>query len=303
MALSAYWRPGYSVLATTRVEVDGWSAGAPACIDNDGTEWSLAPLEGWHDSPPPRLSLEPRPSEHGAFDGDAYNDPRVITVSGKAKALTLPLAKKARDIASSVLGDPSLGLSTFKVYTEGLDSYQAAVRRSGQTKTAPIGGSAGFAFSMLFTAPDPRRYSTTLLQPSTGLALPGTGGLVFPLTFPLTFGSGASGGELSIVNDGTTAVWPYWVITGPITGASITNVGTGETLTFSTAFSIPSGGVTLTIDTDSKAVTMQGVNYRSALTTAQWFQLQPGTTTVRFSGTAVPDPAALLTCQYRKAIT
>jgi hypothetical protein len=303
MGLSVLYRPGYAVQSATRVELDGWSCGAPGDVDNDGTVWFMAPLDGWHEAPTPRLNLEPRPSEHGAFDGNAYNDPRVVTITGKAVATSLANAKRARDIVASVCGDPSLGLQTMTVYTAGNPALQAAVRRSGITKTAPIGGSYGFVFSIIVTAPDPRRYSTTLLQPSVGLPLPGSGGLAFPLVFPLTFGSGAAGGQMTLTNGGTTAVWPVWSVLGPVDGLSITNLTTGQTLTFDPTFSIPAGQ-TLVIDTDARSVKLQGVNRRDALVTAGWFQLLPtADTIVRFAGVSVPDPAALLTAIYREALT
>lgn len=302
MPLSVVYRPGYAVQSATRVEVDGWSCGAPGDVDNDGTAWFMAPLEGWHEAPAPRLNMDSRPSEHGAFDGNAYNDPRVVTISGKATATTLAGAKKARDIMASVLGDPTLGLQTMTVYTAGNPTMQALVRRSAVTKTGPIGNSAGFAFSLIVTAPDPRRYSATLLQPDTPLPLPGAGGLVLPLVFPLVFGTGSFGGQLDLVNSGTTAVWPVWSILGPVTGPSILNVATGQKLEFDPAFAVPSG-VSCLVDTDAKTVKLQGVNRRDALITAQWFPLNPGTTTVRFGAVGVPDAAARLAAVYREAWT
>jgi hypothetical protein len=302
MPLSTVYRPGYALQSACRVELDGWSAGAPGDVDNDGTVWFLYPTEGWHDAPSPRLNLEARPSAHGAFDGNAYNDPRVISIPGAAVARTLDLAKKARDIVASVAGDPSLGLIPMTIYTPGSPTMRVQVRRSSPTKTTPISGSAGFLFSIIVVAPDPRRYAATPLAPSVGLPQTGTGGLTFNLLYPLLFGSGASGGQMTVTHGGTTAVWPVWSILGPVSGPSITNVDTGEILQFDSSFTVPAG-VVCTVDTDAKTVTMQGVNRRDALVRAGWFELQPGDTDIRFTSTGLYDPAATLTAMYAEAWT
>jgi len=302
VSIGTPYRVGYASQSATRVEVDGWSAGAPGDLDNNGVIWTMAPLDGWHEAPNPRLTMQPRPSEHGAFDGNGFNDPRVITIPGTAIAPDLATAKQARDAVASVAGDPKLGLTVLTVYVEGNPTMQAEVRRSAPTKTSAIGSSCGFAFSMILTAPDPRRYSAALKTPSVGLASPGAGGLVFPLTFPLVFGAGASGGQLDLDHQGTTATWPTWRILGPCTGPSITDLTTGARLVFDPTFSVPAG-VECVVDTDLKTVLMQGVSYRSSLFTAEWFEIQPGGTTVRFAATSSFDPAALLTAEYREAWT
>lgn len=301
MAISSTYRPGYSLLPPIRVDLDGWSAGStPGAVDNQGTKWILDDdwLKGWQDAPPPRTSMEPRPGEHGAFDGPAFNDPRVLTVSGTAIAADFASAWRARDIVASVCGDPSLGLSTMVVTVAGAPTLRMQVRRSRETKTALLDGDRIVAWSMILTAPDPRRYSDTLTTSSIGLPVASGGGLVFPLVFPLAFGSGAAGGEMTLVNAGTTAAWPTWTILGPVTGPFITNATTGDTLTFDPTFVIGSGQ-TLVIDSDAKSVKLQGVNRRDALVTANWFQLEPGSTIIRFAGVGIPDPVALLTATYR----
>jgi hypothetical protein len=300
MALSTVYRPGYSLQSPCRVELDGWSCGAPGDLDNDGTAWFMQPLEGWHDAPTPRLNMAPRPSAHGAFDGNAYYEPRVVSIPGIAVARTLNLAKKARDIVASVAGDPARGLLPMTVYTPGSPTMTCQVRRSTTTKTSAITGSAGFMFSLIVVAPDPRRYAAAALSPAVGLPQTGTGGLTFPLLFPLKFGSGASGGQMAVQHTGTTAVWPVWSILGPVSGPAITNVDTGEILSFDPAFTVPAG-VTCVVNTDLKTVTMQGVNRRDALVRAGWFELQPGTTNIRFTSTGLYDPAATLTAMYAEA--
>jgi hypothetical protein len=305
MPITAEYRPGYATVSTgLRVELDGWGAGSPGDVDNQGTAWYLGQpgIEGWHEAPAPRLSLTPRPGEHGASDGPAFLDPRVITISGHAFAVDRASARRARDIVASVCGDPSLGLQTLTVTASGNPTRQVAVRRSAETKTRFMGGGTGVEWSMVLTAPDPRRYAASLTTQQIGLPQAGGGGLVFPLVFPLTFGTGSSGGEMTLVNTGTLATWPTWTVLGPATGPIITNATTGEALTFDPTFVVPAGQ-NLIIDTDAKTVRLQGINRRDRLFGAGWFRLNPGSSVIRFTSVGSFDAATRLTGSYREAWT
>ena len=301
MSIGIAYRPGYVSQSPRRVEVDGWSAGSPGDIDAQGTVWLLQRVEGWQDAPSVRLGLTNRPEEHGAFDGPSYLEPRVITVKGAAYGASYAATKQARDIMASVLGDPTLGLQTATVRTPGYRDMQASVRRSDKVLTSEIGKDGlTFSWSVILVAPDPLRYSTALTTLSAGLPVVGLGGLVFPLVFPLAFGTGTAGGDITIVNGGTIAMWPTLTITGPVTGPTVTNVTTGAILRFDPAFTVPAGQ-TVTIDTKNRLVTLAGVNRRDRLVTAEWFRIATGTQVIRFGSVGVYDPAAQLSVSYREA--
>lgn len=305
MPITAEYRPlNVTASATLRVQLDGWSAGAPGDIDAQGTVWYLDRdgIRGWFESPIPRLSMSSRPGEHGAFDGPAFLDPRVITLSGSGAGVDRASARRSRDILASVCGDPSLGLQTLVVTASGNPTRQANVRRSAETKSVFVGGGLTFDWSMILTAPDPRRYAAAQSTQFVGLPQPPSGGLVFPLLFPLDWGSALAGGEMTLTNNGTIATWPLWTVRGPLTGPTITSVTTGQQLTFDPTFSVPAGQ-DLIVDTDAKTVTLQGINRRDKLFTAQWFRLNPGTTTVRYTSAAGTDPASRLTATWREAWT
>jgi len=305
--ISTTYRPVLSILTGCMVGLDGWGAGQPGqdvesangVVDAQGTTWYLTKIEGWHDAPLPRLSMSARAGEHGAFDGPAYLEPRVITIEGVAVCADRISAWRARDIAASVLGDASLGLSTLVVTQAGYLTRQAEVRRSGDIKTAPMAANA-FRWSIVLVAPNPRRYSDTLSTQSVGLPQGSGSGLVFPLLFPLDFGSAQAGGDMTLTNAGTMATWPTWEILGPLDGPIITAVASGEQLLFDPTLTVPDGE-TLIIDTDAKTVLLSGINVRDRLFTAGWFHLDPGDTQVRFQSTAGSDPDAQLTATWRDA--
>ena len=300
MPIGVAYRPAIVTTAAAQVDLDGWASGQipPGVVDGQGTLWLLQNFEGWWAGPLPRTNFAPIPGNHGAFDARAYLDARVLTLEGTAAAVSLSAARRARDILASVCGDPSL-TATLVVTEPGQPQRQCVVRRSGETKTKPL-DPLHFAWSMLLTAPDPRRYAVALSSQSTGLAQPGAGGLVFPLVFPLTFGTGTSGGAMTLTNTGTLQTWPTWTILGPTTGPIITNLVTGERLVFDPAFPL-GAGESVVIDTAAKTVQQAGTNRRNNLFVANWFALNPGTTQVLFSGGS--NPAAQLTASWRDAWT
>lgn len=304
MPISAEYRPAITETTPLRVELDGWAAGGGdtnGVLDAHGVRWRIRRFDGWHDGPAPRTSLTDRAGEHGSFDGPAFLQSRLLTLEGVAIAPTYAAALRARDIVASVCGDPSLGLSALVVTKPGRPTMRMLVRRSDWTKTGAESPLI-LRWSMILVAPDPRRYADTLSSQSIGLPVSGTGGLVFPLVFPLTFGTGLSGGNMALTSGGTIATWPTWSVLGPVTGPVITNVDTGEKLEFDTTFTVPAGQ-TMVIDTDAKTVLLQGINRRDRLFVAQWFDLPPGTTNIRFGSASGSDPAALLTAQWRDAWT
>lgn len=298
MPISSEYRPTITTVgADTRIELDAWAAGAPFTTDSQGTQWELQDMQGWWQSPGVRLSQQPRPGEHGMFDGPAQLAERVITISGSCRAVDFAAAQRARDILVSVAGDSALGLTTLVVYEAGRPTKQAAVRRAAESRALWLADNF-FQWSIILTAPDPRRYANA--QSSQFVSLPGSGagGLVFPLVFPLTFGAGAAGGEMTLTNAGTIATPPTWEIRGPVTAPVLTNVATGQKLEFASTFALTTGQTVL-IDVDARTVLQGAVNQRANLVVAQWFLLDPGSTQVRFSGASADPATARLTATWR----
>lgn len=299
MAISSTYRPSIVETTPVRIELDGWAAGGDDTgdvVDAQGTQWVVNNFDGWQGAPGVRTTLTERPSEHGSFDGPSLLQPRVITVEGIAYATDRSAAFLARDIVASVCGDTT-SLQTLVVHETGRPTKRASVRRSAETKTGPITDSA-FAWSMILVAPDPRRYADDGSSRSVGLTSPGSGGLVFPLVFPLVFGSTLAGAEVDLVNSGTIPVFPTFTLAGPVTGPIIRNLTTGQRLEFDPTFAL-AAGETLTIDADAKTVMQVSTSRRDRLFTAQWFKLDTGTTRIRLDSVGSYDPVTLLTATWR----
>jgi len=123
---------------------------------------------------------------------------------------------------------------------------------------------AGFTDTIRFVAHNPLLYDPAVQ--SRAVVLPLSTQLVFPITFPIYFGLGTIDDTFVIPYLGTWDEFPTITISGPINGAIIENISTGEILQFD--YNIPQG-VTVTINLaygQKTATDGSGNNYIGLLT-------------------------------------
>jgi hypothetical protein len=101
----------------------------------------------------------------------------------------------------------------------------------------------GFTEQVRFVAYNP--VVTDPAQITTSVTLAGLSNLVFPITFPIVFGSATIDDTQNIVYAGTWLEYPLITITGPFNSPIITNNTTGEVIALS--YEVPAGR-TVTID-------------------------------------------------------
>lgn len=97
--------------------------------------------------------------------------------------------------------------------------------------------------ALRFYAPDPTFYDP--VQVSVELAVETCDGLIFPITFPITFCGSTESETDTVAYAGTWLAYPVIYITGPINDAVIRNLTTMEKLEFD--YNIPAGRV-VTVD-------------------------------------------------------
>lgn len=150
-----------------------------------------------------------------------------------------------------------------------------------------------------FRALDPRLYDAVASVAGSGMAT-STGGLVFPLVFPLTFGS-ILPGEAAVANDGNTPTF-LAALAIPAPGLTIVSpswelVETGERLSLP-GLTVPAGqylGIdwkartaVLTSDLSNPTVGVDVANWIDRTASSWWTgpgELPAGSSTVRFAGT------------------
>ncbi|WP_405019546.1 phage tail family protein [Kitasatospora sp. NBC_00070] len=287
----AGYTPG-QVLAGKQVAVGGVTLGA---VDSAGVAWTIDTdgLKGW-DGPPVRTQYSDREADHGSYAGPTYLAARVISISGKIIADTQATLDTAMDQLAA-----APGLTDTLLVVSETTPRQAMVRRSGEVllrqETDRIA-----AYSLMVTATDPRRYSTTLQSRSTGLPA-STGGITLPITLPLTITAGATSGQIILANSGTIAARPTITIGGPVTTPAVTFQypdGTVKQLAYSDTLG---AGDVLVIDTDAHTATLNGQVSRRRYLSGTWPEIPPGSSVTIQWTAASSDPAALLTGTCRSA--
>lgn len=275
-----------------QVTLGGLRLGA---VDSSGVAWYLQTLEGW-DSPEIRSEFTEREADHGSWASPVYFGSRPITLSGTVEAQSRAELQGAMDqlYTAAALTD-----TTLTVWED--TPKQATVRRSGKPLTQYLTDSKA-TWSVLVTAADPRRYSTTLQSGTTGLPVT-TGGLTFPITFPITFSATVTAGQINAANLGSMDTRPVLTITGPVVAPTIAALypdGSVKQLIYSQDLQ---SGDSLVIDTDTHTVTINGNASRRRFLSvpAGWPTIPAGGSVVYQFQSGTYNATAMLTATWRSA--
>lgn len=265
-------------------------------IGGAGINLAIVNVTGWLDLPNMRTNPQDRPGRHGQFLGDLKASSRQITIDFEDLDDD---PTGFRELTAITTVNEDQGEEPLVIYIDDVPqlAYARCEKRAIPTDQQ---WSVGYRrASLFFNATDPRRYGMTETSPTAGLPAPASGGLVFPLAFPLDFGTGPGSSALTAVNDGNVPVWPVLTLTGPMTGPIIVNTTTGQSLIFDPTFSL-AASEQLIIDTDLRSVNLaSGQSRRSALFSADWFPLNPGSTQLTLNSVGTYDPSASLAVGWR----
>ena len=183
------------------------------------------------------------------------------------------LARKKGKFAALRRGGATIPVS----YTDPLGK----TTRHGKVISTPIPHSSdltSFKWAIDILCHDPLRYGDTVTS-SNGVPVDG-GGLVWPITYPITWAGGSNDGRVSIINTGTATAWPRFRVTGGLSdGVRLLEVGTGRELWVDRVIPL---GSTIEVDSSLERVTIDGANndITQTLRTEQWWGIEPGQTSV-----------------------
>jgi hypothetical protein len=261
-------------------------------VDGSGITWLWQKIDGWDGVDVQGAGVIARSGDHGAWASPAYFAARTITLTVTASAPTQALRDQARATLQQAV--PVSDLAYLR-YDEPVPKY-AWVRRSGRlTETYP--SLTDVTFTVGLVAPDPRKYAVAPRGLSISL-LPsgGGGGMITPFTVPFTLTSAPPPGGGLAVNGGSFLSPPVVVITGPATSPAVTNLTTGQTVSW-TGLTLHVGD-TLVVDflnrqgyinpsmvSTSPGFPSTGGIYWPADLTSAWWQLAPGNNTLQYGGT------------------
>lgn len=281
-------------LITTELELEwrgvlwGWPA----------TDIGMTGLDGWL-SYQLRGSNADRPGRHGSYPGLKRLTERTIEVELTSLSDDVSLLASVR---AATVPDEDPVEEPLAIWAGTTEPQRVMARLERRAIPTDHDWSIGHhRCTLQWVATDPRRYSVAeYTSPMVGLPAPGIGGLSFPLTFPLSFGTAGTPGVMTVTNTGEAVTWPTYVITGPVTGPVVTNVTTGKALQWASSFTLEAGQ-TMVVDLDAHSVTINGAARRDTLTIANWGPLAVGDNVITLTGQGVYDPAAGLVVKHRSS--
>lgn len=282
--------PGSLITLPRQLEFGGLLMGS-------GTPYRWKKLDGWDAMPGLDLSDTPRAAGHGDWSGMGLFQSRMpsftLTIRGDTPAL-MEEAIRAFNAALAYSDDdqPLVVRDTGRT----LVGYARAVARD--VTHSPDRTLGVLDASTQWKCSDPRRYGPTL---HTAQLVPGgaSGGVVYPLAYPVDYGPVQAGNIAVLSNDGDADASPQITITGPATTVRLGSDRAGalkivEPLT---------AADTLTVDTRDGSILLNGTADRTGSTAgdsvpAEEWALPPGSTTVALIvDGAGPNTSATVTWQ------
>lgn len=251
-------------------------------------------LVGWRDTPEAQVSDSPRPQAHGSYAGEVLGEALVVTfdylVRGRPE-------DKARAIDALERYAPMDGVDRALVVDDGTGAWLRYARVIGRQVPQDYHYRHGpVQCSLQFLCADPRRYG---LDERVGtVRLPASsGGLEYPLTYPLDYGTSSSG-ALTADNLGSMptplVATFYGPLADPILTASSWALGFNLTL---------ADGEQLVVDTADGTALLNGTadrlyTIRNDSDPVERCLLPPGTTNLALTATT---GTGRLVVQYRDA--
>ena len=223
---------------TTPVELDDWQHELGGVLIGAGTDIQVRAIEGLGQPPVRSSDVEP-PSEDGLWLGRDYYGGRTIRIDAAIRVIANPATVLDRLAALQDTPDtPAVrgaGGTTMdlrlKFPGRPARTVRGRLRKLEPDLTQVIHGYS--PCDIEFQAQDHLYYDDAPGTTSIPLGELSTGGLTFPLAFPMVIeGDPAAEGRPGFLEvDGTAPTWPVLRVTGPCANPTIVHVASGRSLT------------------------------------------------------------------------
>lgn len=237
-----------------------------------GPQYILDPtaLTGWDDGANVRRDATVRPVSSGDFTEPYTFAARLITFTGAALATSRGELQRMRDALTGVLQFSeyaALSVETtagIRFATVGLENSVSWVQ---QSDTVAL-------FKLDLYAPDPKLYGPEKRQKAGSYIV--SGGLEFPLSYPLDYHLDEDNVYTPITNYGNTTAYPIFIVIGDFySGFSIQDHFGGNTVTYN---GMVTKSAPVTIDMGRGTATQNGADKTVLVTRREWFGIPPQTT-------------------------
>lgn len=269
---------GELVIADGQLEYNGYLLG-----DNDVT--FMESLTGWDDLPAVDSANTLRPASNGAWSGAKLLQERIVTWTGRfAPSRSTWNAEMIRLRNAFIAPSDETELQiTVRLRDEVLVALGALTARALPADYSY--SSYGAKLSLQFECADPNKYGLVLKNNALGLTGITTDGLIYPLVYPLTYGTPRQPSTGTITNEGNIETPLRIYFRGPLNNPSLINQTTGKKLRF-----VISLGETdiLSVDTRTGAVLLNGTVDRlytrdTTSSPIRLFTAVPGDNSMRFA--------------------
>ena len=275
-----------------------WQAEFRGLLLGTGTNYNIIAISGLGDQPALVTSDRERLRRDGLIAGDDF-------LQGRSVLLELEIVETASTTFDDALDAlmtataPGQAEQPFVFKIPGIAGGSAArINARPRKRSVPVNMAfhnklAGVVVEL--EATDPRIYADVASSEFTTLPSAG-GGLNFDLTFPISFGAVSVGGTITAVNAGTYSTPVVFRVQGPCTNPRIENTTTSQTMAIAIDLS---ANEFLLIDTETRSVLLNGTASRFSLFSGQWWNLDPGTSSVNFR--ASTDSNATMSMSWRSS--
>jgi hypothetical protein len=286
--------------------------------DGFGHSFLVKSTKGWKGSAPARPDQTLRPNANGAYRGPNYTAPRVVELDGVAQCSTRADRDALCDRLEGLCVDPDALYDL--VRNEYSRSLKCRVERQSRIDVTELPDGVTVSFNIQVVASDPRKFSTTQQFAQTTLAqdpadgvlwngpAPGTSGTEWqgPASDPntgLVYQSTAgSPGIMVITNNGTASTPVRFTITTPpgqsMLMPQLIVAATGDTISYNGTMA---AGSTLTVDTGTGLVLLNGATGSGQLARADFFEVPPKTTYIVQFTAGGPAPGAIASAVWSDA--
>jgi len=238
------------------------------------------------------------PQEHGVDLGYPYLGERMFHAEGEIlKQDSAGYMTLRRNLVRSMIPSPRYGnkvVGTLQILFTGMSEAVKAECSLDGFPELPMEalGPAHGKFQINWKAPDPRLFSVDEYSAITGT--PGTtSGRTYPKTYPKVYtASTGTAGDITITNSGDIEVYPRVEILGPCTYPSLTMLTPAPVRVVEFGDLIVDSGEIITVDFEKRsAVSNLGRDVYFTLTSREWWALDPGSNSIRYSAFQASSPS------------
>lgn len=268
----------------------------------DRTDFEITSLTGWSSTPPVDSGNAARAGDHGSSSGRPLAQQRIVTVEFNLTPESALDTEAAVDLieAATVLAEDATELPIV-VRPYGIDSARIVF---GKVLREDLPMAQGYqhrrdSCAIQWECSDPRKYSLALQELDIVQPGVGSGGLDWPLTYPLDWGDPGSPALGNAVNHGRAPSNPVITFTGPVTTPNLLNFFTNQMIEVDLDVA---DGQHLVIDTNTGLITYLGGVYgpTAASVPVRMWKLAPGPNPLVFRAAAF-GPGANAHIEWRSA--